>query len=177
MDFAPKTCWDAYSLGKDIENCEIINDSALKQTIQMASIPTKTVTLLSNFVDMLSKGVSVATELTMVPLQSYLEQVCTFSLLSRPSSVSLESNNGEVSLWSTPILDLNFAYRICLEITRNTLIPPPSDDCDFYSRGKILQNKIDDFAQSYIQNEWSYQKLGQIANLEEMVEYMYYFKK
>ena len=152
---------------KEIENNSIVEDSKLKQAISDASLPTKTVEALVNFMIELSKGPAIL-EGQEAP---YAMKVFQFSTQNRPSFVSPISN--EMTTWSTPMIDLNFAYRICLVVSKAVTALPPCYDSEFYSKALQLQKKLLCFPESFIEKNWTYKKLDELANKEKMIEYMH----
>ena len=152
---------------KAIDNNPIVDDSKLKLAITEASIPTKIVEALVNFVDILKKGPSAIEGSTL----TYAEKVCQFSTMNRPSNVNPIGGEAKLSVWSTPLVDLNFAYRICLEVSKAVLTPPPAEEPDFYIRGKNLQSHIAGFPDSYLGDNWNHVTLRQVSDISKIVEY------
>jgi hypothetical protein len=70
------------------------------------------------------------------------------------------------------LLDLNFAYRICLEVSKAIIVQPPVSDPEFYPKAQKLQEKVNNFPESYIEKTWIYEKLHEIADISKMIEYM-----
>jgi hypothetical protein len=102
----------------NIESEKIINDNALETLIKNHLIlPSKVVNAYLSFLTIIQKGVEgVLEEQNKFKFRArLLEGVCRkviiFAMLGRPSE------------WSSPVLDLNFAYRVSQEISRLVLLP------------------------------------------------------
>lgn len=102
-----------------IETCPILNDSELMKLIKQAPLPTKAEQAYLDFLEKVNKGAECMTTaecLTTIRTgagfsSDYIRgsgsKVITYALQERPTT------------WSNPIFDLNFSYRICLEVARN----------------------------------------------------------
>lgn len=114
---------------ESINQAPILDDSQLENVIRGALLPKKAEKAYLSFLEDLKKGlVSILDEALKQKWESlgfycegdipylpfagiYLKpfgaKVVYYALQSRPTT------------WSNPVLDLNFAYRICLEVARN----------------------------------------------------------
>jgi hypothetical protein len=79
-------------------------------------------------------------------------------------------NDVKSEIWSSPLLDYNFAYRIGFEASKAVLTPTPPENPNFYSKGKELEERIKDFPKSYIDDHWNYTTLQHVADISKMVE-------
>jgi hypothetical protein len=99
----------------NIESTEIIDDSALETLIRKQLIlPSKVVNAYLSFLPLIQKGIKGVLEeqnKSEYNFEGVCRKVVIFAMLDRPSE------------WSSPVLDLNFAFRVSYEISRLVLSP------------------------------------------------------
>jgi len=126
---------------ESINLAPILDDSQLENEIKQALLPTKAEKAYLSFLEDLKKGlVSISDETSKQKWDSlwkerfplffseeappYMPPYVPHQLLEflvSPSGVKVicYALQNRPTTWSNPVLDLNFAYRICLEVARN----------------------------------------------------------
>jgi len=130
-----------------INSAPLLDDQQLEEQIKKTMFPTKAEQAYLVFLDALKKGVfhpSISEEKVVAHLLGYYEtwvdvdgkwtrgfkglgaRVVGYALQDRPTT------------WSSPILDFNIAYRICLEVARN-VFSKEHDEEDWYAEEEQKQ--------------------------------------
>ena len=149
---------------RKIDTMPIIDDSKLKEAISESAIPTKVVEELLQFVDFVKAG---PCELSGF---AFAKNLTDYANHLRPGEFTTTDDKIENKVWSMPLFDLNFAYRICLEVSKAVLTLPPNENRSFYLRGKSLQEQLEKFPGSYITDNWETGSLQQVADINELTE-------
>ncbi len=156
------TTWE---LQENIAN--ILGESKLEEAIRVLYLPPKTEKDYLVLLDKIMKGPDGLDD-SEIPargkhaFEGLCEKVTVFALLDRTSTLS------------HPFLDLNFAYRICLEVSR--LVVMPVDEPIFQVSSQIsmfenelicLRSKLRGFPESYLEKSQGVVRLEEIADVNE----------
>ena len=146
---------------------KILGESKLEDSIRALRLPSKTEQDYLVLLDKIRRGPDGLDD-SEVPAKGkrafdgLCEKVVVFALLDRPSTVS------------HPFLDLNFAYRICLEVSRLVIMPVEepifqvSSQISMHENEQIcLRAKLRGFPESYLEKSWDVVKLEEIADVNE----------
>lgn len=145
----------------------ILEDLRLENRIRVLNLPAAVEQSYLSFLRKISEGVEGLEENDFPTkgkhaFEGLCERTTVFALLDRPSTLS------------DPFLDLNFAYRICLEVTR--LVVRPIDPQAIQASFQIslnekelasLSSKLRGFPESYLERNWDSFKLEELGNVNE----------
>jgi|GEM_PF-3690083 len=163
----------------EIDSVNFADDVALEEIIKSIMLPTKAEEAYLFFLSKIRNGIRSFTEeeggsvlnnlsklyyklyslheRILYYMKGYCIKILGFSLESRPTT------------WSGPALDLNFAYRICLEVARCVLNKQEVTD-----QVSGLEEKVSQFPHSYFGDNWSLNKLVNVSMVDLEAGY---FKK
>jgi hypothetical protein len=169
------TEWEKY-----IDESPIVDDAKLRQMMKETSLPSKELKNYEDFLREIKKGLfgtysermheiketinqnqdSLLDLLAKTPANTeFSHYVISYALQERPSA------------WSSPLLDLNFAYRISFEIAKAVLTIPPKKMANAIE----IEQKVMEFPDSYFRHDWSqthraraFTKLADVVDLRSI---------
>jgi hypothetical protein len=151
-----------------VDSATFLDDEKLETDIKSVLMPTKAEVAYLYLLRKVNKGVEGLSleDLKLdeeLSLEGLSKKVITYSLLGRPAS------------WSSPSIDLNFAYRICREICRLIVLPsnPQIDEAinefhHFQSKQSIIL-KIEKFPKPYLPLGAKLIELSKVEGMENAI--------
>ena len=150
----------------------ILDDLRLENRIGVLNLPAPAEQSYSSFMQKIKKGIEGVEDDDFASkgkpaFEGLCRKVIAFALLDRPTTLS------------DPLLDMNFAYRICLEITRLVVRPVNQQFSQASFQISLNENeltsltsKLRRFPESYLEKDWDSFKLEELGNVagENMVE-------
>lgn len=128
---------------QEINNCKILDDAQFRKEIEAAVIPTKAIKayldLLTNLLEgRLPDSYVDLSGRTITLLYNYRPlDYAILHELYRGVVATMSKQGIKTMKFSSPVIDLNFAYRTCLEVSRLVLSPSKDPDED-----KIIEDKL-----------------------------------
>lgn len=149
---------------RKIESSKIINDEELEEEIKDSIIPDKRKRAYFTFLSLIKEGIKVITENEIELLN---ETVQNFYYIDR----IVKGSRGKVilfallpppSTWRSPLLDLNFSYRICRVITNSVFATASEKTINLARELNEIQSRISDFRNSYFTKDEILQRSKEI---------------
>jgi hypothetical protein len=157
--------YTSWELQLNIES--ILDDLRLENRIGVLSLPNAVEQSYYSFLQKIKNGVE-GLDQDEFPLkgkpafEGLCRKVTSFALLDRPATLS------------DPLLDLNFAYRICLEVSRLVTRPvdPQISQAPFNislneTELSSLSSKLRGFPESYLEKDWESFNLEELGSIVE----------